>query len=117
MFRVWIVFSVLFVLGVSAASYTTIADDFKVRSQHDRTDAIVNKYGAVALLPVNCAGARGIPTTDYSSIEGSCWYTPTIFRRLYPEYHDLSDHDLSEKLCKVSETVSPSNVRWPVSNS
>src|SRR5437762_2140942 len=29
--------------------------------------------------------------------EGSCWYKTETFRRLYPEYNDLNDHDLSEK--------------------
>src|SRR5262249_38731386 len=50
------------------------------------------------LLPVDCGQARGVAAADYSLNEGSCWYASAIFRHLYPEYRDLSDHDLAERI-------------------
>jgi hypothetical protein len=96
MFRLWIVSSALFVLGVGAASYNTIREEF--RASGIDYDAIAKKYGAETLLPVDCGQARGVATTDYALNDGSCWYATAIFRRLYPEYKDLSDHDLYEKI-------------------
>ncbi len=96
MFRLWIVSSALFVLGVSAASYNAIREEFRL-SDIDY-DVFAEKYNGHKLLPVNCGEALGVAATDYSLNEGTCWYETAIFRRLYPEYNDLKDHDLSEKL-------------------
>ena len=44
---------------------------------------------------------RGVAGTDYnyhSEVDGLCWYRMPNFRRLYPEYHDLTDNDLAEQL-------------------
>jgi hypothetical protein len=35
---------------------------------------------------------------DFSRKDGFCWYQMSTVRRLYPEYNDISDRDLSEKL-------------------
>src|SRR5437867_10460472 len=96
MFRLWVVSSALFVFGISAASYNTIRDEFRASSID--YDVIFKQYSGDTLLPVDCRQARGVATTDYSLNKGSCWYTTAIFRRLYPEYKDVNDHDLSEKL-------------------
>jgi len=96
MFRLWIVSSALFVLGVSAVSYSAIREEFRASSID--YDAIAKKYGGDTLLPVDCGQARGVATSDYSVHDGSCWYATAIFRRLYPEYKDFNDHDLSEKI-------------------
>ena len=101
MFRLWIVSSALFVLGVSAALYSRIREEF--RASRIDYDAIAKKYGGDTLLPVDCGEARGVATTDYSVNDGSCWYATAIFRRLYPEYKDLNDHDLSEKVYTKAE--------------
>jgi hypothetical protein len=96
MFRLWIVCSAIFVLGVGAASYSGIREEF--RAAGIDYDAMAKKYGGDTLLPVDCGQARGAVATDYSSNDGLCWYTTAMFRRLYPEYKDLTDHDLSEKV-------------------
>jgi hypothetical protein len=129
MFRLWIVFSTLFVLGVGAASYNTIREEFRASGKaidlrgfrvgdttykfpasysDEKVKDILTKQGIIGtpgsgaiaerLLPVECGKARGVSATDYSLDEGSCWYTTAIFRRLYPEYKELNEHDLSEKL-------------------
>jgi hypothetical protein len=36
--------------------------------------------------------------SDYSERENLCWYKMEEFRRLYPEYKDVGDQDLSERL-------------------
>jgi hypothetical protein len=95
MFRLWIVIGSLFALGVIAASYSSIRQEFV--ASHVDYDAIDKKYGGENLLPVNCEKTRG-DTSDYSIFEGHCWYTTQSFRKLYPEYKDVSEHDLAEKI-------------------
>ena len=101
MFRLWIVSGALFALGVGAISYSSIREEFRLSGID--YDAIAKKYGGDTLLPVDCAQARGVATTDYSVNDGSCWYATAIFRRLYPEYKDLNNHDLSEKIYARAE--------------
>jgi hypothetical protein len=96
MFRLWIVSSTLYVLGISVTSYDAIREEF--RASGVDYDAIASKLGGETVLPVDCGEARGVAITDYSLGEGSCWYTAKVLRRLYPEYKDITDHDLSEKL-------------------
>lgn len=96
MFRLWLVFSVLFVIGVGAASYIRIRNEFRIADTD--LDALAKKYGGTNLLPVNCAEARGTMDRDYSSSEGLCWYTMENFRRFYPEYRDLSDRVISDRV-------------------
>jgi len=59
------------------------------------------------MLPVDCKEARGKSGTDYTPPEGpwnsytarpNCWYKLPDFRRLYPEYRDLSEDAVSDKL-------------------
>jgi hypothetical protein len=50
MFRLWIVSSVLFVLGVSAALYSGTREEF--RASRIDYDATAKKYGGDTLLPV-----------------------------------------------------------------
>jgi hypothetical protein len=186
LFRLWLIGSALFVLGVSVTLYSSIQQEFLAADTD--YDALYRAYGGVTLLPIDCtqtrgrgpldfsslgavpaggpegalpfiepdgtprmvriedvsaekdAGARpavkmidptGTPrwvpidqesaaiaaggrlypetgpndlpgpapnTTDYYKSEGQCWYSRVVFRRLYPEYKDLSDRDLSDRL-------------------
>jgi hypothetical protein len=97
-FRLWVVASVLFVIGVGAASYGGIRQEFK--NANADWDAEADKYGGYSLLPTDCGKARGTAGADYdnSQNDGLCWYRTRDFRRLYPEYKDLSNGALSEKL-------------------
>jgi hypothetical protein len=97
-FRLWVVTSVLFALVVIVLSYSETRDEF--RNAHTDWDAESAKYGGISLLPVLCPGAaaRGMIGTDYTEQNGICWYSTANFRRLYPEYNDLGNHDLSEKV-------------------
>ena len=97
-FRLWVVASMLFVIGVGAASYSGIRQEFK--NANTDWDAEVKKYGGYSLLPTDCEKARGIAGTDYDNTrnDGLCWYRTEDFRRLYPEYKDVSSGALSERL-------------------
>lgn len=95
MFRLWVVVSALFVIGVGAASYGGIRNEFKVANTD--YDALAKEAGGTTLLPVDCAKARGT-ISDYSLKDGLCWYTTENFRRLYPEYQNLSNRALSDRI-------------------
>ena len=97
MFRLWVVLSAVFVLGVVVASYSSIIQEFRFASQD--WDAVFKEYGGSgSLIPVDCGQALGVLSTDYSQSDGECWYVKDAFRNLYPEYKDLNDHDLNERL-------------------
>lgn len=96
-FRLWIVFCVLVVIGVGVASYGDLRGEFTVaRDLHTH------------MLPVDCIdwdyrgtvteAARGTAGVDYSFGGGHCWYRMENFRRLYPEYKELSDGSLFDRL-------------------
>jgi hypothetical protein len=66
--------------------------------------------------PQLCGQARGVAGVDYSTKRGppnfvdkfdnpnpydKCWYAMSKFRPLYPEYINLSDYELIQKLYAV----------------
>lgn len=96
--RLWVIFSMLFVLGVSVSSYRTIQEEFAAATRARDSFAIIAKQlGGTMLLPIDCVEIRG-DTADYSMDQGHCWYTVSRFRELFPEYKDLADVDLSDRL-------------------
>lgn len=96
LFRLWVVFSALFLLVVSVASYDGIREEFKIANTD--YDAMAREAGGYTLLPADCGIARGNSGSDYSLDKGLCWYKTEDFRRLYPEYKDIGDRFLAEKL-------------------
>ena len=96
MFRLWLVASVLFVIAVAVAYYGSIRNEFRMATTN--YDAHAREHGGTTLLPVFCDKARGNSGTDYTEHQGLCWYPMEHFRRLYPEYSDLSDDLLAEKV-------------------
>jgi hypothetical protein len=102
LFRLWIVGSALFVIAVASISYSNIKKQFD--------DAANAAWGASdeVLVPQLCGDARGVAGADYTTEQGGpedkpnpfdkCWYAMSKFRRLYPEYNDLSDNELTRKL-------------------
>jgi len=95
LFRLWIVGSALFVLAVAFVSYDDIGAEFD--SVASTPHLLKADKRAVAL---RCADARGTADADYITFKDNCWYPMMTFRRLYPEYKDLSD-DAIEKLDPV----------------
>ena len=102
-FRIWVVGSVLFVGVVSILGYQKVAAEFERTGRPD-----LSSFGTL-VVPVNCREARGKAKVDYDGPEGpwniytaesQCWYKIGDLRRLYPEYKDLSDVVISNKLYK-----------------
>src|SRR4051812_4539964 len=99
-FRLWLVVSALFILAVGFFAYEKVSGEFAKASQ-DWSSA------GILLLPVDCREARGNSGTDYTPPDSPwnsytavarCWYKVGDFRRLYPEYKDLSDDAVSTKM-------------------
>ena len=100
-FRLWLVGSMLWVIGVAVVSYDLVASEFKRAAESKAWSEV-----GLMLLPVHCKDARGASGADYTgregpwsdhATEGKCMYKMADFRRLYPEYKDLSDNDLVHK--------------------
>jgi hypothetical protein len=92
LFRLWLVLAVLFVIVASLILKPGLEKEFQLAS-------------VVWDLPADCSKARGVAGKDYSVLESQpeiCWYEPSKFRKLYPEYDDLSDSDLAEKMNRVA---------------
>ena len=106
-FRLWAVGSALFVIAVAFLNYNEIKAQFDAYYAEMPSDFRPD-------VPQLCGEARGIVGTDYSTKEGQnpgpwdlytkpnpfdrCWYEMSKFRRLYPEFSNLSDKQLSSKL-------------------
>ena len=110
LFRLWAIFTVVFAGIVLVISADSLHREFKkVYSPSPWKDL------AVLLVPTDCNTARGKKPTaeefldppatfpknaDYTTEKDNpyCWYELPKFRTLYPEYKDLSDDELSDKL-------------------
>ena len=96
-FRLWVILSVLFVIGVAAFSYSDIHTEF--RKADTDWNAELAKYGGISLVPADCEKTRGILGTDYTrDADGVCWYEFSKLRSLYPEYKDIRDKELDKRL-------------------
>jgi hypothetical protein len=106
LFRLWLVLSAIFVLGVAAVSFDSL------RREVDRAELMrFMAKQADPPLPMECAQARGVEGRDYDRAPPSpgeryrlvappatCWYQRDRLRALYPDYAGLSDAALAEKL-------------------
>lgn len=109
-FRVWIILSALFATGVAFVSYQGVKEEFE-RASLDFSQV------STLMLPVDSREARGRSGADYAppdrpwntyTATPNCWYKLPDVRRLYPEYRDLSETALSDKLySKVGIVLSP----------
>jgi hypothetical protein len=108
LFRLWLVFSVLFAIG--AVSFNYIKGEF---DQLSFKEAMKND---ILMVPVDCSLARGAEKTDYikdinPSARNACWYQSPKFRRLYPEYADLTDDKLIGAK-PYSKILGPASQKW-----
>lgn len=106
LFRLWLVLSAIFLLGVTAVSFDSLRREF------DRAELL--RFMAAQpepLLPLECARARGVEGSDYTRAPPSpgeryrlmtppatCWYKAERLRALYPDYAGLDDRALAERL-------------------
>jgi hypothetical protein len=107
LFRLWIVGAALFVLAVAFVSYSEIKKQFTTAA-----DAVA--WPGEVAVPVLCADARGAADADYFiEFSDNCWYAMSKFRRLYPEFEDLSDKELVRKLYAARGIAGVSDVPNP----
>jgi hypothetical protein len=114
LYRLWLVFSVLFAIGTFAVSFNYIKGEFDDLSFKEATKNVVT-------VLVDCSLARGAEKTDYiKNLDpyppNACWYDLPKFRRLYPEYADLTDGQLigtklHPKVGITSQKWDPSPIR------
>jgi len=101
LFRLWLVLVVLWAITVGVFSFGDVRDEFGKAASMKR----INAAGFVPDVPVDCDLARG---TNFRRERNLCWYDLPTFRKLYPEYKDLNDRELSDKLYeKASIPLTP----------
>jgi hypothetical protein len=106
LFRLWIVFAVLFASVAAIVSFDGVRDEF-------RNASVKNAGSHFALLvPVDCLQARGQLDSDYYKNAGYCWYEMPKFRALYPQYKHWEDSELSEELYKKIGIILPERRPW-----
>jgi hypothetical protein len=96
LFRLWLVLSTLFSLAVLVVFFA------RVKGEFDRA-SIGSSTSITKMLPVDCAYARGVKGTDYTSnvpqtSDKLCWYEEPKFRKFYPEYSLLPVSELAASL-------------------
>jgi hypothetical protein len=97
LFRLWLVVAVLWATAVGLFSFQDVREEFAKAASMKNLDA----DGFVPDLPVDCDLARG---SEFRRDRNLCWYDLPTFRKLYPEYKDLDDKDLSEQLYEKAGT-------------
>jgi hypothetical protein len=113
LFRIWIVMSVVWLLGVAVVFFNRVKSEFVAAN----TD--LSAYGTL-MLPVSCKDARGQEGRDYENRPSNnyrasqvCWYESPKFHALYPEYKDLPDEQIWRKLYqRAGVEISPTPSPW-----
>ncbi len=111
-FRLWLVFSILFVIGTAAVFFRDVKSEFEKAA----LTAYVNA-NSILMVPVACSDARGKAGTDYEVFDdpsktSKCWYQVPKLRVLFPEYKDLTDEQLSDRLYqKAGIQITPASPR------
>src|SRR4051794_16550204 len=104
LFRIWVIFSAVFIAIVLIYSFNSIKSEFEtvfLIKEFDKSDTM--------LVPVERRKARGEENKDYScsnpflvpdTQSDTCLYKLPKFRKLYPEYNDVTDKKLVADLYK-----------------
>jgi hypothetical protein len=116
-FRVWLLCSSLFATAVLGLGYGKIHEQFVYEAADKEMEGL-----GVTVIPVHCRDARGKLNADYSAPDGpwrdfsekaECKYKLPDFRRLYPEYKDMDEDDLTRKMYeKAGITLLPKAHPW-----
>jgi hypothetical protein len=97
-FRFWLVLAALFVIATAVVSFPDVRSEFKKAAADAVAKAELKAQDFVLDVPVACGDARGKIGGDYEVRDKNCWYSINKFRPLYPEYKDLTDDQLSDRL-------------------
>jgi hypothetical protein len=101
LFRLWLLFSALFVIATAVVFYPDVKSEFEKARLEAQAQA--QQWPGELEVPVPCGDARGKGGEDYKVLPEwtgmkGCWYRVSKFRVLYPEYKDLSDKQLEDRL-------------------
>jgi hypothetical protein len=105
-FRLWLVFSVLFVIATAVVFFPDVKSEFEKAAEWSPPPGEWSPPPGDLLVPVECsADLRGKSGDDYEVLNYSdgrdrCWYEFPKFRVLYSEYKGLTDDELSDRLYK-----------------
>jgi hypothetical protein len=97
-FRLWLVFSAFFIIGTGVVSFPDVKSEFKKAAADAAAKAELKAQDFVLDVPVACSDARGKIGDDYEVRDNNCWYSINKFRPLYPEYKDLTEDQVSDRL-------------------
>jgi hypothetical protein len=100
LFRVWVALSILFAVTVIVVGYPEVKTAFERAHAAGHPAKFDPSKGVTLMVPVPCSAARGTKGMDYETFSSGpgCWYEMPVFRRLYPEYRDLDDDALADRL-------------------
>jgi hypothetical protein len=91
LFRLWLVLSSLRIILIAIISFSPVREEFAKAASMRSIEAASWEPDE----PVDCSDARG---REFRQERDLCWYSLPVFRKLYPEYKNLAEKDLSEKL-------------------
>ncbi len=97
LFRLWVVFACLFVVGIGVASRYSISREFEKAGEMKSQRANIIRSG---VLRVPCS-VPGHMAFDFSEkADGFCGFNIRKFRTQHPQYRDLNDDQLLDRLCE-----------------
>jgi hypothetical protein len=111
LFRFWLLFSALTIFVTMASSYERVREEFRVQSASK-----ADWSAFLLLLPIDCRQARGKEGEDFKKEDDGpwrqyrknpelrlCWFEEPKLRQLYPEYKDIPEKELSQRLYESAE--------------
>jgi hypothetical protein len=96
LFRLWIIFSCLFVIAVGVTSSGVIRRQFRIADEVEKGKTRIKRSG-ILILP--CSSLRRA-SSDYWEQNGRCWYDTAKFRAQHTEYKDFNDDQLFDRFCE-----------------
>jgi hypothetical protein len=108
-FQLWVLLTILYVGSVGAYFYSDVRGEFALAKN------FFNRFDTTT-VPVLCKEARGTEGMDYEISEWLlnndrgeklCWYEQSSFRAQYPEYNDLPERTLAERLYQQAGLIIP----------
>lgn len=83
-----------FAMFVAVTSYDRISREF----QKAWTSNVAKGFGRTLLSPCGLRCRPLLLRHGLSKNEGRCWYEIPKFRKMFPEYRELNDEELSDRL-------------------
>jgi hypothetical protein len=97
LFRLWIIFACLFVLGIGAASRSAISREFEKAGEMKSQRLNIIRSG---VMRVPCSTPGNIASDFSAKPYHLCVYDLKKFRTEHPLYRHLNDDQLLDRLCE-----------------